>query len=418
MTRPKGSVNRPKLMYRCEECGESGFITKKCPGCGSLQTLELNKDGIPINEIQNAIGAQPPMQVLLNAAPDYMDTAAELRKVATDEKIQTIDEMTLDKMKARAAEAKADRIRAEAVLTQTEEGFKAATDQDERQNPMMPQQPQPMGMDPAALLSGLGNWTNDARQDFFDRLTQDNDFALRLSQAINSQPQQQMNQQQMGNPWMNPMMMQPPQMPPEPQESAASMMTAVIGAVAQLKELSGGDGEGESAMVERLMDRMERLDERQAERDAAMQQKLMEMQQSQGNNQISPQDVQQMIHATIANSSTDQLGETIKSINGVVTGLAELGVVRRADEDKANTKGDFEQMKWKDEMDFKREDRTREDTKEERDAHLQLAKQATTKDMFSMMLDMSREANDSPKDDDKKEDDRPLPPAVARAVVA
>jgi hypothetical protein len=358
------------------------------------------------------------MQVLLNAAPDYMDPAAELRKVATDEKIQTIEEMTLDKMKARAADAKADRIRAEAVLNQTEEGFKAATDQDERQNPMMPQQPQPMGMDPAALLSGLGNWTNDARQDFFDRLTQDNDFALRLSQAINSQPQQQMNQQQMGNPWMNPMMMQPPQMPPEPQESAASMMTAVIGAVAQLKELSGGDGEGESAMVERLMDRMERLDERQAERDAAMQQKLMEMQQSQGNNQISPQDVQQMIHATIANSSTDQLGETIKSINGVVTGLAELGVVRRADEVEANTKGDFEQMKWKDEMDFKREDRTREDTKEERDAHLQLAKQATTKDMFSMMLDMSREANDSPKDDDKKEDERPLPPAVARAVVA
>jgi hypothetical protein len=414
MPRPKGSVNRPKLTYYCDECGETGFATKKCPGCGNLKTLELNKDGIPMNEVQNAIGAQPQMPITLGMAPEFMDPNVEIKKLVSDEQSQTIAEMNLDKVKAKAAAAKADRIREEEELALTEKGFRKPKEPDKQQDPMMPQQP--AMMDPSVLIQGFGTWSSESKKEFFDRLTEDDEFALRFSQAFNSQSPMPMNPQQMMNPWMNPMMMGQPPMPAEPPESAASMMTAMIGAVAKLKELSGGSEDGSAAM-DRMMDRIERMEERQAERDAATQQRMMEMQQSQQNSGITPQDVQSMIHSTIANSSTDQLAASIESINGVVTGLQTLGVVKRLDDGVANNKEDFEKMKWKDEMAFKREDRQREDTKEERAADVEMAKQDNTKGMFSLLLDMSKVAQDSSKEDEP-EDEKPLPPAVARAVVS
>jgi len=380
--------------------------------------LKLNADGIPITDMQHATGAQPQLPIVIGSAPDIMDPQAELRRMNSDEQSQTIADMQLDKVKARAAAAKAARIREEATLALTEEGFQEQTEPAAKHDPMMPQQPQQTGMDPSMLLSGLSKWDPEARQDLFDRLADDPEFALNLSRAFNPQQQMPMNQQQGMNPWMNPMMMQQPQMATEPQESAASMMTAVIGAVAQIKELSGGGDDGSSAMLERMMDRMERLDERQAERDAAMQQKMMEMQQAQGGNQVSPQEIQQMIHATIANSSTDQLAETIKSISGVVGGLQELGVVKRADADAASSKDRFEELKWKDKMAFDREGRDREDTREARSAEIELAKQDTTKGMFSMLLNMSQDAKESSSEDDLPVDEKPLAPAVARAVVS
>lgn len=418
MPRPKGSVNRPKLTYYCDECGETGFATKKCPGCGNLQTLELNKDGIPLNEVQNAIGAQPQMPITLGMAPEFMDPNAEIKKLVSDEQSQAIAEMNLDKVKAKAAAAKADRIREEEELALTEKGFRKPRETEETNDPMMPQQQQrTIGMDPAMLLNGIGKWSDEARNDLFDRLAGDDEFALNWSRAFNSMPQQQMpmNAQQMMNPMMNPWM-QPQMAPQEPPESAASMMTAMIAAVGKLKELSGGSDDGSAAM-DRMMDRMERMEERQAERDSAMQQRILEMQQSQQNNGITPQDVQSMIHSTIANSSTDQLAASIESINGVVTGLQTLGVVKRLDDGVANNKEDFEKMKWKDEMAFKREDRQREDTREERAADVEIAKQDNTKGMFSLLLDMSKVTKDS-SNDDEPEDEKPLPPSVARAVVS
>lgn len=377
--------------------------------------LKLNSDGIPITDMQHATGAQPQLPIVIGSSPDVMDPQAELRRMNSDEQSQTIADMQLDKVKARAAAAKAARIREEATLALTEDGFQEQTEPAAKRDPMMPQQ---TGMDPSMLLSGLSKWDPESRQDLFDRLADDPEFALNLSRAFNPQQQMQMNPQQGMNPWMNPMMMQPPQMPPEPQESAASMMTAVIAAVAQIKELSGGSDDGSSAMVERMMDRMERLDERQAERDAAMQQKMMEMQQAQGGNQVTPQEIQQIVHATIANSSTDQLAETIKSISGVVGGLQELGVVKRADADAASNKDRFDELKWKDEMAFKREDRDREDNREERTADIERAKQETTQGMFSMMLNMSQEAKEATKDEEPVKEAKPLAPAVARAVVS
>jgi hypothetical protein len=418
MPRPAGSRNKPKVAYYCDECGETGFATKKCPGCGNLKTLELNKDGIPMNEVQNAIGAQPQMPITLGMAPEFMDPNAEIKKLVSDEQSQAIAEMNLDKVKAKAAAAKADRIREEEELALTEKGFRKPKEHEEPHDPMMPQQQQrTIGMDPAMLLNGIGKWSDEARNDLFDRLAGDDEFALNWSRAFNSMPQQQMptNAQQMINPMMNPWM-QPQMTPQEPPESAASMMTAMIGAVAKLKELSGGSEDGSAAM-DRMMDRIERMEERQAERDAATQQRMMEMQQSQQNSGITPQDVQTMIHSTIANSSTDQLAASIESINGVVTGLQTLGVVKRLDDGVANNKEDFEKMKWKDEMAFKREDRQREDTKEERAADVEMAKQDNTKGMFSLLLDMSKVAQDSSKEDEP-EDEKPLPPAVARAVVS
>lgn len=418
MPRPKGSVNRPKLTYYCDECGETGFATKKCPGCGNLKTLELNKDGIPLNEVQNAIGAQPQMPITLGMAPEFMDPNAEIKKLVSDEQSQAIAEMNLDKVKAKAAAAKAERIREEEELALTEKGFRKPKEHDEQHDPMMPQQQQrTIGMDPAMLLNGIGKWSDEARNDLFDRLAGDDEFALNWSRAFNSVPPQQMptNAQQMMNPMMNPWM-QPQMTPQEPPESAASMMTAMIAAVAKLKDLSGGNDDGSAAM-DRMMDRMERMEERQAERDSAMQQRIMEMQQAQQNNGVSPHDVQQMIHSTIANSSTDQLSETIKSINGVVGGLQELGVVKRLDDGSADSKEDFEKMKWKDEVDLKREDRDRTDAREERTAEIEMAKQETTKGMFSMMMNMSQEAKDSSMEGEP-EDEKPLPPSVARAVVS
>jgi len=348
-----------------------------------------------------------------------MDPNAEIKKLVSDEQSQAIAEMNLDKVKAKAAAAKADRIREEEELSLTEQGFRKPKEQEEQHNPMMPQQQQTIGMDPAMLLHGIGKWDPEARQDLFDRLAGDDDFALNWSRAFNSTPQQQMpmNAQQAMNPWMNPMMMQQPQAPAEPPESAASMMTAMIAAVAQLKELSGGD-DNNSAMMEKMMERMERMDERQAKRDAETQQRLMEFQQSQQKTGISTDDVTKIVHATIANSSTDQLAASIESINGVVTGLQSLGVVQRADATKENSKDKFEEMKWRDEMAFKREERVREDTREDRSADIEIAKHETTKGMLSMMINMSQEAKDSPSKDDTKDKDTPLPPAVARAVVS
>lgn len=383
--------------------------------------LKLNKDGIPVTDIQTAIGAQPQLPLVIGSAPEIMDPAAELRKVANEEKIQTIEEMTLDKVKAKAAEAKAERLRAEEVLNQTEQGFSPPKDEHHEQSSMMMPQQQ-RGMDPSMLLHGIGKWDPEARKDLFDRLQADDDFALNLSRAFNSMPQQQMpmNQQQMMNPWMNPMMMGQSQAPPEPPESAAAMMTAMIAAVAQLKELSGGNDDGGNAAVERLMDRIERMEERSAERDNAMQQRIADMQQIQGNNQISPQDVQQMIHSTIANSSTDQLAASITSIKGVVDGLSELGVVKRADVDATNTKDNFDRMKWKDEVDLKREDRVREDAKEERAAELELSRQAAEMSVMGLLLgsNQSTEQSDDDDDDDETDEDTPVISPIQRVVVS
>lgn len=396
---------------------------KECATCGSAHMLKLNPDGIPITDMQNAIGAQPQMPIVIGSAPDIINPAEELKKFVSDEQSQAIAEMNLDKVKAKAAAAKAERIREEEELALTEKGFRATPEHNEQHDPMMPQQQRTIGMDPSMLLNGIGKWSDEARNDLFDRLAQDDDFALNWSRAFNStgQPPMPMNANQMMNPWMNPMMMGQQQMAPqESQESAASMMTAMIGAVAKLKELSGGSEDGSAAM-ERMMDRIERMEERQAERDAATQQRMMEIQQAQQNNGVSSHDVQQMIHSTIANSSTDQLAASIESINGVVTGLQSLGVVKRLD-DSGDAKEDFEATKWNKEFELKKSDqeytREREDAREQQAAAVEMAKQETTKGMFSMMLNMSQESKDSSKEDKPKEDNTPLPPSVARAVVS
>ena len=419
MARTTGSKNKLKIAYRCEDCGETGFTAKKCAECGSTHLLELNKNGIPVSDMQNAIGAQPDMPIVLGSAPDVMDATAELRKVANDEKILAIEDMTLDKIKARAANEKMERIRAEEELALTEKGFRPPKEQEqESESMMMPQRT--IGMDPSMLLNGIGKWSPEARKDLFDRLAGDDDFALNWQRAFNSMPQQQMpmNAQQMMNPWMNPMMGQPQsQVEQAPPESAASMMTAVIAAVAQIQELSRGKGD-DNAAVDRLLDRIERMEERSAERDNAMQQRIADMQQNQGNNQITPHDVQAMIHSTIANSSTDQLAASIESINGVVTGLQSLGVVHRIDE-RASDKEDFEQTKWNKEFDLKKSEqehkRKREEETEVRQAEIELAKQDVTKGMLSMMVDVNKES--AKVIEEAKEEEKPASTPI-RSVVS
>jgi len=82
MARPVGSKNRPKILYQCEECGETGFATRKCPECGNTNTLELNKGGIPITDVQAAIAQPPQVPILLGAAPDVMDPTSAMRAVS------------------------------------------------------------------------------------------------------------------------------------------------------------------------------------------------------------------------------------------------------------------------------------------------------------------------------------------------
>jgi hypothetical protein len=421
MARPQGSKNKLKIAYRCEDCGETGFTSKKCPECDSTHVLQLNKNGIPVTDMQNAIGAQPDLPMIIGSAPDIMDPAAELRKVVDEDKIQTISELTLDKIKARAATEKMARIRAEEELALTEKGFRPP-EETKQVDPMAPQQQQrTIGMDPSMLLRGIGQWDEDARKDLFDRLSNDDDFALNWSRAFNAMPQQQMpmNAQQMMNPWANPMMMgQPQQQPQAEPESASSMMTAMLAGLAQLQELTGGNGGNDNAALDRLMDRIERMEERSAERDNAMQQRIADMQQTQGNSQITPQDVQQMIHSTIANSSTDQLAASIESINGVVTGLQSLGVVHRIDE-RANDKEDFEQTKWNKEFELEKSEREhkrkREEETEARQAEIELAKQETTQGMLKMMVDVNKE---SVKEVEEVKDEAKPAITPARSVVS
>ncbi|MEA3281947.1 MAG: hypothetical protein U9Q68_05210 [Euryarchaeota archaeon] len=415
MPRPAGSRNKPKVMHECVECGETGFATKKCPGCGSLKTLELNKDGIPITEVQNAIGAQPQLPIVLGSAPEYMDPNTELRQATSVEQSQAIADMQLDKVKARAAEAKANRIRLEEELEQVEKGFRRSPEE-ELPNPMLPPQQQPVGGDSSVFLSGLGKWSEEARADLFDRLAADDDFALRFSQAVNGvpQPQMPMNAQQAMNPWMNPMMMQP-QAPTEPPESATSMMMAMITAVAQLKELSGGNDDGNNALTERLIAKMDRMEEKHAESTAMMQQKMMELQNAQGQNRITAEDIQQITHSAIANSSTDQLAANIESMKGIVTGLESLGLVNAPDNGQSSH-DEFERMKWKDEVTLKREEREREDRKEDRQAQVELAKQQATTGMLSMMMQVNSESAETTKDDDEKEEE--IAQKITKAVIS
>ena len=97
--------------------------------------------------------------------------------------------------------------------------------------------------------------------------------------------------------------------------------------------------------------------------------------------------------------------------------MRELGVVKRADENAKNSEDEFERIKYKDDMAFKREGRDRDDAREERSAKIEMAKQETTKGMFSMMMNMSQEAKEPPKEEEKTEE-TPLPAAVMRAVVS
>jgi hypothetical protein len=418
MARPQGSKNKLKIAYRCEDCGETGFTSKTCPECASTHVLELNKNGIPVNDMQNAVGQQPDMPIVLGSAPEYMDPAAELRKVADEEKIQTISDLTLDKIKARAATEKMARIRAEEELALTEKGFRPP-EEAKQVDPMAQQQQQrTIGMDPSMLLRGIGQWDPDARKDLFDRLSNDDDFALNWSRAFNAMPQQQMpmNAQQMMNPWMNPMMMgQPQQQPQAEPESASSMMTAMLAGLSKLQELTGGN-DGDSKATNQILAKLEKMEDKNNE----LQREIVELRATQGQSQLTREDVQRLTQDAVSNATQGGIGllAGLQSINGVVRELEDLRIVQRPDDGSGNA-ADFEQTKWNKEFDLKKSDqeykRTREEAAAAQQAEIELAKQETTQGMLKMMVDVNKES--AKEINEEKEDEKPASTPV-RSVIS
>lgn len=314
MPRPAATQKtRAAIKHQCGSCDEI-FTGKTCPNCGEKNDIfPINAEGIPLDEVANAVGSTHSLPINLTRTPEF-DPDFELEAATRREMKDVMQDAQLDKIRASAAIQAAKRLRAEKELEATEKGFIPPNEGKETN-----QTDASGNMSSAMFMQALGGWQPEARETLFDRLKTDPEFAFNLSRLLNPQP----GMPQLG--MMNPMgmmgaMMQPP-VEQAPQTSAADMLTAVIAAVASIREMSGGD-KGDSAQMDRLLDKMDEM----RKESEAMKLQLVEAQNAKSN--ITTEDIRGIVADVMANATKGKVGllNGLEEIHAVKDQLIGLGI--------------------------------------------------------------------------------------------
>lgn len=302
MPRPAATQKqRPATKHQCGSCDEI-FTGKTCPNCGEKNDIfPINADGIPLDEVANAVGATHSLPITLQRSPEF-DPDLEIEAAVRREMKDVMQGAQLDKVRASAAMQAEKRLRAEKELESTKNGFMPPKDGKETNQADATGQ-----ISSAMFMQALGGWQPEAREMLFDRLKTDPEFAFNLSRLLNPPP----GMPQMG--MMNPMgmmgaMMQPP-VEQASQTSAADMLTAVIAAVGSIREMSGGD-RGDSAQMDRLLDKMDEM--RKETEDMKL--KLVEAQNQRS--EVTQEDIRRIVADAVATTTDERIG-LIKTMQGI-----------------------------------------------------------------------------------------------------
>lgn len=402
MARPRTKATNAKINKQCVSCG-SVFTGLKCPECGeTTEILELSKDGIPITDIQSAIGKQPESRITLGYDTELIDPEEEMRRLAASEHRQIVTDMMLDKAKARQADEEAKMIRAQQELELTKRGFtdsKKSASSDESGESTRP--PQPINLAPGMLIRELGSWEPEAREEFLETLSAKPELASVLSMITNPQAPTgygQMNPAMMGQ--MNPMMMggMMPQQPVEqaPQPSAADMMTSMIMGLQKMQEISNANAPKDNGL-DRVLDKLEKLEERNKD----LEMKIVEMgSQPSGIDMDAVRNMVRDAQESARGGQDDMLG-SFQQISGFINQMEELGLVRsRGESDRES----FEERKWKAEFDLKKQQLTTDTEMEKLAGEQEIAKQNASAGVLQTVLGMAMAPHTDDDDGTEPED--------------
>lgn len=384
MARP-ATKQVPKKSYQCETCGNAFVGVKKCPTCGeTTAVLELTSDGIPITDVQNIVGPQPRIPIVIGGDTELMDPEDELRRMVRNEHQQIVSDTMLDKARTRAADEEARRIRAQQELELTKQGFmevkkpfslKDAVADDQ------PSTPAPINVAPGMLIRELGGWSQEDREEFLEKLADNPQMALGLSMIANPQKQQPYNP--MMNQMMNPMamgMQQQPQQAPAP--SAAEMMTSMVAVLQKMQEMSTANQPKDTGM-DRVISKLEKMEERNKELEL----KIAEM-----GTQAHPVDmeaVRNMVRDAQENArgGQDDLLGKFNEIGGFISQMEDLGLVRSRG---ASDRESFEERQWRAEFDLKKEQLERDDKRDLRVSEEEIAKQESNAKVFETIMTIAQ----------------------------
>lgn len=396
------AATKPKAVTK-KECGTCGeiFTGVACTNCGEkINVFPVNKDGIPIADVANAVrgtGAEP--QIQLKRSPDFIDMDNELDLAVEREFKETLRSASLDKVKAMRAEQAAKLLRAEGELDATKQGFMPTrSDKPESRQTQQPVM-QPPSMNTAVLIQALGGWTQDARDQLFERLREDPDFALNFSRMVNPQPQLPGIPQFGMNPYA--MMQQPQQAEPAPQLDPISLVTAMIAGMKSIQDLGGGNNDNNDRQINNMLDEIKEM----RKENADLRERMIEAQNKPVG--ITQDSVRIIIADALANNSKAHADITegarvIKDIKSLADGLIDLGIMNNPGDGKPS----IEQQKLDHEirMDDKRENREHEmDLAREQSAQAE----ANTKGaLLSNLFAVAKEQKDAANDDTTK--DKPL----------
>lgn len=391
---------RAVLRHQCGSCNEI-FTGKTCPNCGEeINIFRVNADGVPIDEIANAVGATHSLPITLQASPGPFDAASAMEAQRQQQFQDVIQDAELDKAKMRAAEAAAKRMRAEKELEATEKGFLPPGEGGQQQE----EQSGFASMSPGIFLQALGGWDPEQREQFLNQLASNPMLALNLSMMMN--PGKAGNMNQMGG-MMNPMammgqMMQPP-VEQAPQANATEMVTAMIAGMSALKEMSGGDG-GNNQQMERMLDEMKEM--RKETEDMKL--KLVEAQ-SKPSESLTSEDIRRIVVESMTGATSGKMGllNGLQEIHAVADELTDLGIVQKphAETDPAQA---LEERKFTHQMkmDEKREQRDHELNLKVEEAE---AAKANAKEAFIAGLFTGANDNQTADIDEDEKDDQTVP---------
>jgi len=381
--------------YKCVTCGEE-FTGKTCPNCGEkVNLLSLNKDGVPFQDIAEVAGLPPPdFNFRFERSPEMFDPEADLHEAVQAEYRSIRDEMVLDSIRTKAAEQAAKRRRAEAELERTEKGFEKPEQVEQAQ--------QAMDVSPAIFLQALGGWDPEQREQFLDYLSSNPQAALAISMLMN--PSKVNGQLPMMNPMMGMGLFPPPAPQPQVEQAdAATMVTAMIEGMKSLKELSGGDGD--SKATERILDKLERLEERNKELEI----KISEAQNSKKES-ITTEDIRRIVADVMKNTTDGKVGliNGLKEIHTVRDELVNLGIAQKpgtgVDPSITLEEKKFEHQK---EMDKKRAEHEHEEKIKREEA--EIARSNMQSEFIASLLrsaQITKENSDGGDDDDTSSEEK------------
>lgn len=331
---PRPAATTKQKVATKKECGSCGevFTGAACTNCGEkVNIFPINSDGIPLTDVANAVSgtsAAPPVQ--LKRSVSFSDMDSELAIDDENELRSELRKASLDRAKARRVEQEAKLLRAEGELDATRKGFLPPPTDDEThsQSPGQQQFQQP-SMNSAMFVQALGSWTQEARDQLFERFHSDPDFALNFSRMVNPQPQMP-GMPQMG---MNPYTMMGGMVPPQPVEQTPqidpiSLVTAMIAGMKSINDLSGGNNSGNDRQITLMLDEIKEMRRETAD----LREKMIEAQTKPSG--LTQDSVRLIIADALSNSNASKANiqagvQVLDDLQSLTEGMVNLGIMQR-----------------------------------------------------------------------------------------